>query len=612
MPRRAGGVSRRPFCTLCLAAAMCLSGGVVASAVAKPPPAPTKPGGPPPVYVFPIPGSHFASPVTQIAFRGLPAARLGTITVTGSASGTHAGSLVADSDRNGGSFVPDANVPFTAGEVVTVSTSLHSEGSGNGVFQFQVATPAGPVPFEHRPAARRVRGDVWSYRSRPDLTPAAVTIIKRDPFAPGDVFLAPQIGPLQQGPEIIGPNGGLIWFDPVPTDNAATDFRVQVYHGRPVLTWWQGNETAGVGAGQDTILSSSYQLVKTVSAGNGMSADLHEFQLTPSGTALITAEYPVYVNAAGIHGSTQEIVLDSVVQEIDVATGLVVFQWDSLDHVPLRAGYTSLPTGAKANAIGDPYDYVHVNSVELDRDGNLVISGRNTWAVYKIDRHTTATIWTLGGKQSTFKLGPGAAFAFQHDVRVRAIGDGLLTMFDDGAGPPFVHSQSRALELRLSLEHMTATVVAQRVHSPPLLSAYEGDDQALPDRDDFIGWGQQPYFSEYDPQGKLVFEGRFVDANISYRSYRFAWNGTPATPPAVATVRHGRKMTVYVSWNGATNVGSWRVLAGNRANALRPVATAPKRGFETAILATARRYVAVQALGIKGRPLGRSSVQQLP
>jgi hypothetical protein len=611
MPRRAGGLSRRPVCTLALAALICLSGGVAASGKSKAPPAPRKPSGPRPVYVFPIPGSHFASPATQITFRGLPAARLGTITVTGSASGIHAGSVVADSDLNGGSFVPSSSEPFTAGEIVTVSTSLNIEGAGNGIFQFQVATPAGPLAFSHRPAARRVNGDVWRYRSRPDLAPAAVTIIKPAPAAPGDVFLAPQIGPLQQGPEIIGPNGGLIWFNPVPTDTAATDFRVQIYHGRRVLTWWQGNETAGVGAGQDMILNSSYQLVKTVSAANGQAADLHEFQLTPSGTALITAEYPVYVNAAGVHGSTQEVVLDSVVQEIDVPTGLVVFQWDSLDHVPLTAGYTKLPTGAKPNTVYNPYDYFHVNSVELDRDGNLVLSGRNTWAVYKVDRQTAATIWTLGGKQSTFKLGPGAAFAFQHDVRVRAIGDSLVTMFDDGAGPPFVHSQSRALELRLSVKHMTATVVAERVHSPPLLSAYEGDSQALPDRDDFIGWGQQPFFSEYDPQGKLVFEGRFVDANISYRAYRFAWNGTPTTPPAVATARRGRKMTVFVSWNGASNVGFWRVLAGDRANALRPVATAPKRGFETDIQTKARGYVAIQALDSKGHPLARSSVQHV-
>ncbi len=592
---------------------LCLIASAVASAkTKKPPPPPKHPSGPPPVYVFPIPGGHFASPATQITFRGISAGQLGTITVTGASSGAHTGTVVADSDGDGGSFVPAA--PFTPGETVTVGTSLNVEGSGNGTYQFQVATPAGTIPLAKRPAAPRVKGDVWYFRSRPDLTPAAVTITKRDSAATGDIFLAPQIGPLQQGPELIGPNGGLIWFDPVAQNDAATDFREQFYQGKPVLTWWEGNEAAGVGSGEDVILNSSYQVVKVVTAGNGLIADLHEFELTARDTALITAEYPVIVNATSVKGSAQEVVLDSVVQEIDIPTGLVLFQWDSLDHVPLAASYSTLPTKAHAaNGIGNPFDYFHLNSIQPDTDGNLLISSRNTWAVYKLNQSTGAIMWTLGGKKSSFRLGPGASFAFQHDVRVRAYGDQFVTMFDDGAGPPYVHSQSRALKLELNLKHRTANVAGQHEHSPPLLSSFEGSDEQLPDRDDFVGWGQQPYFSEYNPEGKLVFDGRFVDDNISYRAFRFPWNGTPATPPAVATTRQGRKMTVYVSWNGATNVGSWRVLGGSNATALKPIVTARKVGFETAITTGARGYVAVQALGAKNRPLGsRSAVVQVP
>ncbi len=597
-----------------LAAALCLvaaAPGAGAKAKKHPPP-PPKPSGPPPVYAFPSPGGHFASPATQITLRGIPSSQFGTITVTGSASGAHTGTVEADSDGDGGSFIPAT--PFAPGETVTVGTSLNIDGTGNGTYQFQVAMPAGAIPPAKRPAAPRVRGDVWLFRSRPDLVPAAVTITKRDPAATGDIFLAPQIGPVQQGPELIGPNGGLIWFDPVPQNDAATDFREQFYRGKPVLTWWQGSEGAGVGTGEDMIVNSSYQVVAVVSAGNGLTADLHEFDLTPRGTALITAAYPVVVNASSVNGSAQEVVLDSVVQEIDVATGLVMFQWDSLDHVPLTASYSGLPTKAHtANAIGDPYDYFHVNSIEPDKDGNLLISARNTWSVYKVNRQTGAVIWTLGGKRSSFRLGPGASFAFQHDVQVQAFGDQFVTVFDDGAGPPYVHSQSRALKLELNLKHMTADVASQRVHSPPLLSSYEGNDEQLPDRDDFVGWGQQPYFSEYNAQGKLVFDGRFVDDNLTYRAYRFRWNGMPATPPAVATSRHGGKMTVYVSWNGATGVASWRVFGGSSATTLKPVATARKSGFETAITARARAYVSVQALGFKGNPLGsRSAVAQVP
>ena len=597
---------------MALGATLSLSGGALASAkTTKHPPAPKAPSGPPAVYVFPIPGGHFASQATQITFRGVPASQLGTITVTGSVSGAHAGTVAADSDGDGGSFLP--STPFTAGETVTVTTSLNIEGSGNGTYQFQVAMPAGTIHPAVRPAAPRVRGDVWTFRSQPGFAPAAVSITKRDPSATGDIFIAPQVGPIQQGPELIGPNGGLIWFNPLPQNDAATDFREQYLHGQPVLTWWQGNEAGGVGSGEDMIVNSSYQVVAVVSAGNGLTADLHEFQLTPRGTALIIAAYPVFVNAASIKASTHEVVIDSVVQEIDVATGLVEFQWDSLDHVPLTSTYPRPPRKPHGNSIGDPFDYFHANSIEPDTDGNLLVSSRNTWAVYKINRNTGAIMWTLGGKHSSFKLGPGASFAFQHDARVRASGDRFLTLFDDGAGPPYVHSQSRALKLELNLKHMTADVSDQREHSPPLLSAYEGSDEQLPNRNDFVGWGQQPYFSQFNAAGKLVFDGRFVDSNISYRAYRFQWSGTPATPPAVATARNGRKMTVYVSWNGATTVTSWRVFGGSSATALKPIATAPKHGFETAITTGARGYVAVQALGYKNHPLGpRSSVVQVP
>jgi hypothetical protein len=185
-------------------------------------------------------------------------------------------------------------------------------------------------------------------------------------------------------------------------------------------------------------------------------------------------------------------------------------------------------------------------------------------------------------------------------------------MFDDGAGPPYVHSESRALELRLNLASRTATVLSQLDLSPPVLSSFEGNEQEMPGGDDFVGWGEAPYFTQYGPKGNLIFEGRFVDANITYRAYRFSWNGTPATPPAVATSRHGGKMTVYVSWNGATNVASWRVFAGSTPEAMPAVASAQKRGFETAITARGHSYVYVQALDAKGHVLSRTAVQQVP
>ena len=293
--------SRGRALAVVLVALLCLSGAglAVAKTKKKHPPAPKPPSGPPAVYVFPIPGGHFASPATQLTFRGVSASQLGTITVTGSASGVHAGSVLADSDGDGGSFIP--STPFAAGETVTVSTSLNIEGSGNGSYQFQIATPAGTISPAERPAAPRVNGDVWYFRSRPDLTPAAVTITKRDPSATGDIFLAPQVGPLQQGPELIGPNGGLIWFDPVPQNEAATDFREQYYQGKPVLTWWQGNEAEG----QLAAIGEQGEGVEGAVEGCAETLDFAGFGIDAVKTALDVAVLAFERAGGGLDGEVQ-------------------------------------------------------------------------------------------------------------------------------------------------------------------------------------------------------------------------------------------------------------------------------------------------------------------
>jgi Arylsulfotransferase (ASST) len=556
--------------------------------------------GGPLVSVFPIAGSRVVSPKAQIAFRGVPVGAFGSIQVTGSQSGSHTGKIEADSDGRGGSYLP--NKPFAPGETVTVTTSLNIVGGHNGTFQFQVATPAGGIPNAGSRHVAWVRGAVWRFRSRGDLAPPAVRITHgAGAGGSADIFVTPQYGPIQNGVEILDPRGQLIWFDRMPPRNLAANLQVQTYQGKPVLTWWQGYSGAGAGSGEDVIDDTSYRQVALVHAANGVSADLHEFQLTPAGTALITAYYPVKWDASAVHGLKHEIVFDGVVQEIDIPTGLVLFQWDSLDHVPLADSYMPLPR--QTGGFHDPFDYFHVNSIQLDRDGTLLISARNTWTVYKIDHSSGDIIWRLGGKHSSFRMLQGAGFAFQHDIRSRAAGDRFVTLFDDGAGGPRVHSQSRALELNLDLKDHTARVYKQWDHSPHLLSYFEGNDEQLPDLDEFVGWGQNPYFTEFDQSGRTVLDGRFVSNTASYRAYRYSWSATPATPPAVVATASGNRTTVYVSWNGATNVSSWQVLEGATPTSLQPVATVPKTGFETVINVKRASYLRVQPLGSHGQVL---------
>ena len=159
-----------------------------------------------------------------------------------------------------------------------------------------------------------------------------------------------------------------------------------------MLTWCDG--------GVDYIVDSSYHVIATVHAGNGLDADGHEFALTPQGTALITIYHEVPYDLSSVGGPKDGTVVDGIVQEIDVATGRVLFEWHSLDHVPLAESYAPVTRN-------DAYDYFHINAVNLDNDGNLLISGRHTWTVYKVDRHTGQILWRLGGKRSDFKLGAG-------------------------------------------------------------------------------------------------------------------------------------------------------------------------------------------------------------
>jgi hypothetical protein len=517
----------------------------------------------------------------------------------------HTGTVEADSDGLGGSFIPSQK--FTPGETVTVVTALNIRGAPGGRYSFTVSDPLHPVHVAAPQYAARVHNDAQVFRSRPDLRPVSIRVVKNTTHAaPGYYFLAPQAGPLSDGPMIVDSHGHVVWYKPLPRSELAADVRVQTYQGQPVITWWQGSWNAGIGRGVDVISNTAYQEIKIVRAANGMDADLHEFQITRNGAdALIISYYPVWWDESSVGGPKRGIVFDSVVQEIDIATGLVTFQWDSLDHVPLTAS-----TGPPPKDPTHPYNYFHVNSVTQDDDGNLIISGRNTSAAYKVDINTGRVIWTLGGKYSSFKFGPDASFAFQHDVRVRAQNDAVVTVFDDGGGPPNVHGESRGLKLRLDLKRMTATRIVRDLHAPPLLAQYEGNDDELAGGDDLIGWGEQPYFSEYTSTGQPVFDARLGDSNPVYRVYKFRWSGAPQTLPALAVTLHNGAEIAYASWNGATSVHSWRVLGGASADSLALVATAANRNFETAIRIHPEAYVEVQALGPSGQVLGTSQPER--
>jgi hypothetical protein len=556
------------------------------------------------VTVSPLPGSRDATPQTQISFLGVPAGALSAISVVGSRTGAHSGQLAAYSQGDGASFLPAQ--PFAEGERVTVRAHVRVGGSERAlldVFAIASLDHISTTPRLNQPGSAT---EVQSFHSRPELHPPAVTVTAQSPaVAPGDVFLAPYGDTGQAGPMILEPDGGLVWFKPLPANTEATNLEVQEYAGKPVLTWWQGNISIhGFGLGEDVIADDTYTDIAHVRAGNGLQADLHEFQLTPQGTALITAYDPIMCNLSSVGGGADDGVTDSVFQEIDVKTGLVMYEWTSLDHVALDESYEP----AVHSSAPYPYDFFHLNSISLDNDGSLLISSRNTWTVYKLGAQSGQIVWRLGGKHSSFKLGPGVGTAWQHDPR--ELPDGAISLFDNGSSPK-THSQSRAIVVSLDGASSSASLSERLTHTPPLVVESQGSMQSLANGDWFVGWGQEPYFSEFSPEGALLFDAHFPVHDESYRAYRFAWAGTPAHAPAYAFVAGGSGGgTVYASWNGATAVASWRVLAGASTSGLSAVAIAPRTGFETAIAipdATAGPYLAVQALGAEGQVLGTSA-----
>jgi len=450
--------------------------------------------------------------------------------------------------------------------------------------------------------------DVLRFHSRPRLDPDRVRVVvpAQGRTAPGYVFLAVKRGPGQDGPQIVDEAGHVVWFRPTPRPLTATGFRVQRYRGEPVLTWWQGRTRLGHGMGEYVILDRHYRQVAVVRAGHGYMGDHHELQLTPRGTAYMSVYAPRRADLSMVGGPRDGTIFESIVQEVDIVTGKVVWEWHSADHLSVGEGMTA-PKEDK------PHDYFHVNSVDEDARGNLLISARNMHAIYAVSKQSGSVLWRLGGKRSDFAMGPGARFAFQHDAVWMSGGalrrSATISLFDNEATPPQA-DQSRGLVLRLDMSARAARVVREYRHPDRLLSIAEGNLQTLPGGNVFLGWGPERHVSELSRDGRLLFDLVVPPRADSYQAFRFPWHGEPLDRPALAARRRtgSERVTVWASWNGATALRGWQLLAGEDPDALVPLGEpVPRRNFETALRArTDAKYVAVAALSARGRQIGRS------
>jgi hypothetical protein len=580
--------------------------GLIAALVtATPAAAAPQPSAP---IISPANGTPDASPQTQISVFGIAPREIASVTATGSTSGAHSGQLHDYSGGQGASFLPSA--PFTQGEHVSVTIRLRGRAPVHTAFS--IAT-AGTVPgILNLPQTQPSK--LQSFVSQPGLTPPKMSVLKKAPSLPGDIFLTPLPSPIVHpgpvpititpvgpgGPMIIGPNGQLVWFKQLAPPDVAANLMIQHYRGRSVLTWWQGPVTiAAFGLGEGVIADRSYRTISTVHAGNGYQMDIHEFRLTPAGDAIFTVNSPILVHLPGTAPGTMSPLLDAIVQEVDVRTGLVTWEWHAYGHIPLADSYVT-------PASSPVFDAYHINSIDPLSDGNMLISARDTSAIYDVDPHGGQIDWTLGGNASDFKLGPGARFWFQHDASMLPNGD--ISLFDDEAGPPQKAPSSRGLVLALSSKPMRARVVRQYHRTGNTSAQSEGSFQTLPDGNVFLGFGAQPFFSEFAPSGKLLFDASLPADDGSYREFRYPWTATPTTKPSVVAQHlDATHLAVYISWNGATDVARWQVLAGADASSLKPVGAFAKHGFETRVaVGTSAPMVAVRALDASGQMLAES------
>jgi len=454
-----------------------------------------------------------------------------------------------------------------------------------------------------------------SFRSQPDLRPPTVSatgVSAADRLAQGDprlLFLGP--GPVslsgseQYGPLIVARNGTPVWFRPMTGGLQVSSFFSSTYQGKPVLVWWEGKiQQTGYGQGEAVLLDRSYREITRVRAAGGRSMDLHALTITPEGTALFTC-YPetVEMDLSSIGAPRNSQVRGSIIQEVDIASGQLLFEWRGLQHIPVEASQ---------EPHGEPYDYLHINSIQQLPDGNLLVSARHTWAVYKLDRRTGAVIWTLGGKHSQFGMGSGSQFAWQHDAQLS--GD-VLTLFDNGTnGPIDTEKQSRGLVLAVDESRRTVTVRREYTSEHHPLAGAMGSVQILPSGRVFVGWGVTSFTSEFTSDGTHLFDLSLPDGMYSYRGLWLDWAGIPDERPAAAAARDPKTGSpmVYASWNGATDIAAWRVAAGSRHDDLRPVGIARRHAFETVIqLSAGHRYASVTAVDRSGKSLKRSPTIQL-
>ena len=495
-------------------------------------------------YISPIPFSKLNSTGTNIivrygnAFDKSLLNNSSAFFVSGSRSGYHSGEIILA--EKGKTLIFKPVKPFSDGEIVTVKLSGDlTTLSGRKIPELQFHFETSKVNLN---AEIKANPEKYSYLLNSDFstTESVQKLNSQQKTTKQKTYTLQNDSLPNDFPDISvssvhNPAPGKIFMTPfainndVPSYLIITDnFGIPVFYRKmPYRTYNFTKQVTGVltyyavGTDQHYVMDSSYNVIDSLHMQNGYSTNRHELTILKNGHSLLMCydEQRVAMDTVVKDGNPNAAVRGVVIQELDKDKN-VVFQWRSWDHFKITDATNDI------SLTDSIIDYVHCNSLEMDTDGNLIISCRHMDEVTKIDRQTGNIIWRLGGihcknNEFTFINDP-IGFSHQHDVRRLSNGD--LSLFDNGNlhDPKF----SRAAEYKLDTINMTATLVWEYTNNPSSFSQAMGSMQRLKNQNTIIGWGwtyTSPSISEVTSDGNLALYMKWDYGLVNYRAYKYLW-----------------------------------------------------------------------------------------
>lgn len=426
------------------------------------------------------------------------------INVRGELSGIHTGKTILTSDRKKIIFKPDVPFAFNEKVEVKVNSLKNIPGSGNRLtytFHTQIRKAGTDLSSSILREIEKSANAGLKENSDSSTIPSLTVNISNNP-SPGNLYLSnfPYLD-IPYTPYLIkSNNAGNISFSR-QMNYYALDFKKQP---NGLLTYNINHKFYA--------MDLNYNIVDSFTCGNGYPTDEHELKIMNNGHAFLMSYDRQIMNMSQVvpGGNPNATVIGLIIQELDENKN-VVFQWRSWDHFIL----TDAPHVDYTAAV---VDYVHGNAIELDTDGNLMISTRHFSEITKISRTTGNIIWRLGGPRNQFTfVNDPAGFSYQHDIR--RIANGNITLFDNGNyhSPPY----SRAVEYKLDEVNKTATLIWQFRRTPDIFGFAMGNAQRLHNGNTLISWGAtSPAITEVTPSGAIALEISLPQDEFTYRTYK--------------------------------------------------------------------------------------------